>query len=355
MFAESISVSRQPLLDTPDALAEAYLTFREDVWRLTPPTHLQGDEPVNAAAKGLTWYERSWARWLAKPSWFIPFHKSTFSLTPELNAQLWAKGQTGSIWVWENPGAGRLYVSRENPETGGMEHLTSLPAPAWELQRGESAEAFYDRQIATRRVAWILRSPYAEPDPEPAPRTMMIMGGGLPEFRVVLDSVSPELVEVTVEFGEEVLPGPLTVWRLDGSLVDGWNPLPGLSLPVLWLADRGAGESLSFNFDPGEIGATGHPLFLRATLGMVDSDDGGEGDGMDDGWELWHFGELVSPTGDEDNDGLSNLEEYQHGTDPNNPDTSGDGLTDGQAVALGRDPLRPDNPDAEITLYTPLR
>jgi hypothetical protein len=45
---------------------------------------------------------------------------------------------------------------------------------------------------------------------------------------------------------------------------------------------------------------------------------------------------------DPDQDGLTNLEEYQHGTDPTNPDTDGDGLSDGDEVHVyGSDPLNP--------------
>jgi hypothetical protein len=43
--------------------------------------------------------------------------------------------------------------------------------------------------------------------------------------------------------------------------------------------------------------------------------------------------QLTDPTlgsEDPDHDGLTNLQEFQLGTDPNNPDTDGDGLTDGQ-------------------------
>ena len=38
------------------------------------------------------------------------------------------------------------------------------------------------------------------------------------------------------------------------------------------------------------------------------------------------------PFQDPDRDGLTNLEEYQNGTDPHNPDTDGDGLSDGDEV-----------------------
>lgn len=46
---------------------------------------------------------------------------------------------------------------------------------------------------------------------------------------------------------------------------------------------------------------------------------------------------------DDDNDGLSNVEELRHGTDPNNPDSDGDGFGDGVEVASGLDPLNPDD------------
>jgi hypothetical protein len=48
---------------------------------------------------------------------------------------------------------------------------------------------------------------------------------------------------------------------------------------------------------------------------------------------------------DQDNDGLSNLQEYQLGTAPDNPDTDGDGVLDGaevNRVAGATDPLNPD-------------
>jgi uncharacterized protein (DUF1800 family) len=54
---------------------------------------------------------------------------------------------------------------------------------------------------------------------------------------------------------------------------------------------------------------------------------------------------------DSDGDGLSNLQEYLHGTDPHNPDTDGDGLTDGQEVALGTNPLNADTDGDGLSDY----
>jgi hypothetical protein len=50
---------------------------------------------------------------------------------------------------------------------------------------------------------------------------------------------------------------------------------------------------------------------------------------------------------DQDADGLSNLQEFQNGTAPDNPDTDGDGLTDGQEVNRAAGPTNPLNPDTD--------
>lgn len=66
-----------------------------------------------------------------------------------------------------------------------------------------------------------------------------------------------------------------------------------------------------------------------------------DGDGMPDGWEVFNY---LDPLGiwdalwDFDDDGLSNLEEFQNGTNPFNSDTDGDGTSDGDETAQGTDP-----------------
>lgn len=55
---------------------------------------------------------------------------------------------------------------------------------------------------------------------------------------------------------------------------------------------------------------------LQVAIAFVDND----GDGLPDGWEQGHFGSLSPNPGDDtDGDGVSNLGEYQSGTDPNDP------------------------------------
>jgi uncharacterized membrane protein len=70
-----------------------------------------------------------------------------------------------------------------------------------------------------------------------------------------------------------------------------------------------------------------------------------DADGLADGFELANG---LNPTSaadaslDADLDGLSNLTEFQKGTDLKKPDTDGDGLGDGAEVTLATDPLKPD-------------
>src|SRR5262245_27915555 len=71
------------------------------------------------------------------------------------------------------------------------------------------------------------------------------------------------------------------------------------------------------------------------------------GDGIPDDWKIAHGFDIHDPTlagQDPDHDGLTNLEEFQAGTDPRNPDTDGDGVLDGDEIhKYHTDPLNPDS------------
>lgn len=67
-------------------------------------------------------------------------------------------------------------------------------------------------------------------------------------------------------------------------------------------------------------------------------------DGIPSTWEVLYGMDPVDPADaayDMDNDGLINLLEYVHLTDPTNPDTDGGGLGDGDEISQGKDPLDP--------------
>lgn len=66
-----------------------------------------------------------------------------------------------------------------------------------------------------------------------------------------------------------------------------------------------------------------------------------DGDGMSMVWEIQNgLNTSLDDSGeDQDGDDLTNLEEYENGTDPNDEDSDGDGHTDGEEVSEGTDPL----------------
>ncbi len=69
-------------------------------------------------------------------------------------------------------------------------------------------------------------------------------------------------------------------------------------------------------------------------------------DGLPDGWEMGHFGNLdQGPNDDYDGDGLTNLGEYEGGVDPTKWDTDLDEMPDGWETQSGLNPL--DSADAD--------
>ncbi|MBQ9727663.1 MAG: hypothetical protein IJV65_09190, partial [Kiritimatiellae bacterium] len=71
-----------------------------------------------------------------------------------------------------------------------------------------------------------------------------------------------------------------------------------------------------------------------------------DGDGMTDGWEVFHAldpHDASDADADPDDDGLSNHDEYENGTDPHDDDTDGDGVSDGTEVSQGSDPASADD------------
>jgi hypothetical protein len=79
---------------------------------------------------------------------------------------------------------------------------------------------------------------------------------------------------------------------------------------------------------------------------IVNVNNDTDNDGLPDDWETENFGDTSSGgTDDNDNDGLTNLEEYEQNTDPDNKDSDNDGIPDGWELDYGLNPL--DNSDAD--------
>lgn len=105
------------------------------------------------------------------------------------------------------------------------------------------------------------------------------------------------------------------------------------------LAEIEAGRTLSIRVRSTDAG--GGWIERAFPLAVVTDSDG---DGLDDEWELLHFGNLdQGPLDDPDADGLNNAAELAAGTSPHNSDTDGDGLSGGDEVHLYfTDPLNQD-------------
>jgi hypothetical protein len=86
------------------------------------------------------------------------------------------------------------------------------------------------------------------------------------------------------------------------------------------------------------------PVTAEGTTQNIDFqlDTDSDGDGMGDDWEDTYFGDLSHDgSADSDFDGLTDYQEYQENTYPNDFDSDNDGVSDGDEVANGTDPNDP--------------
>ncbi|TET31082.1 MAG: hypothetical protein E3J70_03015 [Candidatus Heimdallarchaeota archaeon] len=100
-------------------------------------------------------------------------------------------------------------------------------------------------------------------------------------------------------------------------------------------------NATNFDTDGDELG-DGEEIEIHET-NPLDSDT--DNDGMPDGWEIANGFDPLSASDanrDEEIDGLTNIEEYQYGTDPFDEDSDDDTISDGDEVHIhGTDPMNP--------------
>jgi len=107
---------------------------------------------------------------------------------------------------------------------------------------------------------------------------------------------------------------------------------PDTTYGLLVYAFRGApGEEVDFY----SSNSSRHVANPRFTTPGEDSD----GDGLPDNWEYQYFGDLSrDQNSNSDTDALTDLQEFQNGTNPLNPDTDGDWVSDSDEVYSGTNP-----------------
>ncbi|MBS4926563.1 MAG: hypothetical protein KHZ92_11570, partial [Ruminococcus bicirculans] len=120
-------------------------------------------------------------------------------------------------------------------------------------------------------------------------------------------------------------------------------------------------EELSWTMDDWQYLADtdddGLPNLIEKEVGSDPYNPDTDGDNLPDGYEALTLGtDSTKPDTDDngvldcdedfDEDGLTNLQEYEQGTEPYNEDTDGDGLKDGEEInTYGTDPLKVDTDD----------
>ena len=131
-------------------------------------------------------------------------------------------------------------------------------------------------------------------------------------------------------------------------------------------ADIGFGYFNGTSFNTADFGGIGYASTFGISSGapaVFDTDGNGQswgvylagfdphldsdGDGIPDGYEEQYFpGDLTQlGPGDFDADGLTDLEEYNAGTNPTEADSDDDGISDPDEIANGTDPTNPDSDD----------
>jgi hypothetical protein len=183
----------------------------------------------------------------------------------------------------------------------------------------------------------------------------LIANGDTKIPKIVFGKVSPLPVTIRLAASSTSLTtlGQTTQLSVTATLPDATTTdLSTQALGTLYLSSNAKIATVSVDglvtaVAPGQAFVTARNEGAAATIQIsVNTPVSTVGDGIPDSWKIAHGLSVTDPGvagQDPDHDGLTNLEEFLAGTDPNNPDTDGDGLSDGDEVhKYHTNPLNPD-------------
>ncbi|MGI9241319.1 MAG: hypothetical protein ACR2RV_10990, partial [Verrucomicrobiales bacterium] len=197
------------------------------------------------------------------------------------------------------------------------------------------------------------------PDPGAAVHEQLIAINGFE-----LTSTTPSAAPTDLSLSNQTLAAIAPIGTTVGTLTTS-DPTPGDTFTYSLVGGSGSDDNGDFAIVGDQLetdrdlsgNAGGAVLSVRIRTTDADSDwfekifliemvNDADEDGLDDAWELSYFPTILSATGagNNDADGLTNLEEQAAGTDPTLADTDGDGLDDDDEILThGSDPTLADS------------
>ncbi len=209
--------------------------------------------------------------------------------------------------------------------------------------------------IGLYRVRVICKNPDGTTTPGQSGFVSLVANGNTKIPKIVFGKVTPPPVAIQVSAPSTALTtvGQTTQLSVKGTLPTGTiTDLSTQALGTLYVSSNSSIATVSIDglvtaVSSGQAIITARNEGAAATIQIkVKTQSSTVGDGIPDSWKIAHGFSTTDPGvagADPDQDGLTNLQEFQLGTDPNKSDTDGDGISDGDEVNKSHtNPLKPD-------------